>query len=142
MSIQLAAGIIANYFDFRYPFSAGKQVAHFISANKINAPLIEGNNYYAGITVAGYLNKNIYYPQSDRWGSFVIFDKKSDVSPGFALIYEKSCLISRQKKTDVMILSGREQDTSLFHLEKMAEFNDSTIVEDERYYLYKIPFAP
>ena len=72
--IQLVAGVNAYYRDIRYPFSNARNVAAYIKGH-----------YPANVSVAGafqdmltavrwYLQKPIYYLETQEYGSYVIFN--------------------------------------------------------------------
>ena len=56
----------------------------------------------------------------------------------FSEALEKSKKLSAEQKKDAILLSMQEQDTAKYAIRLIAEFSDSSIVADERYYLYKI----
>lgn len=138
---QIAAGAMAVYYDFRYPFSQGENAAEFLKKNEEGYLLTETSEYFISITIAGFLDEKIYHPQCGRFGSFVVWDKCSGGGLDFSQAVEAAKKLSSGQKRDVILIAMLPQDTSLFDIIKIAEFSDSAIVADERYYLYKIPFS-
>ena len=61
---QFIAGIIAGGFDLFYPFSGSKETANFIKSHGMENMPMMGNSRIATRAVAGYLNREIYYPQT------------------------------------------------------------------------------
>ena len=133
---HLAAGIIAFRLDFFNPFSASKEVSSFIKGNHLADMLIVGSIDYAASPLSGFLDRKIYYPESDRFGSFIIWDsKRKKVSP-HELLEKVRELIAQRKRAILLVLNHRlgvrRDDLSVFEL---SEFTRS-IVPDEKYYVY------
>ncbi len=71
---QVVAGIYAYCKDVTVPLSEGKNVAAYIKANSPDSTLVMIEPYYQGPAVAGYLDKQVYYPEKAAYGSFVNWD--------------------------------------------------------------------
>ncbi len=146
---QLIAGIYAGGVDLLYPFSGGKATAQFIKDKQMQDMLLIGDDESA-ITVAGYLNKKIYYIRGGRVGSFVTWDKKR------VAVWEKKQKLDRQevisiakdqmrrhKKNVLLILNYQPAvpasvtEKSEYHLVMIKEFTGN-IEPDEQFYLYTL----
>ena len=77
--VSLGGTIIAYYYDYKLPFSNGKNVASYIEKKYNEDYVIIGYQDYTSETVAGYLDKKIYYPESDRFSKLVKWDNRSFV---------------------------------------------------------------
>ncbi len=132
----LGAGV-AVYMDYRYPFSESKDVADFIEDNGYKAYPTAGIFDFAMTPIAGYLGKDIYYPQANRWGSYIIWDNRRTGAT------EEECLKKTQAlmnalQHDVLIIFSREPKTSFIPLTKVREFTSS--IAEENYYVYLMKY--
>ncbi len=146
---QLVAGIFAGGLDLLYPFSGGKAAAKFIRDNQMQNMFLIGDDESA-ITVAGYLNKKIYYIRGGRVGSFVTWDKKR------VAVWEKKEKLDRQevltiaedqmrrhKKKVLLILNYQPAVTapgpekSGYRMVMIKKFTGN-IEPDEQFYLYTL----
>ncbi|MDY7020366.1 MAG: hypothetical protein SWJ54_03260 [Cyanobacteriota bacterium] len=70
LSLQLLGGFHAYCVDLFYPFSVGKETAQYIQSQNLDRLTIVGHRYYQTTVLSGYLNKQIYYPEMNQFGSF------------------------------------------------------------------------
>jgi hypothetical protein len=144
LSAHLIAGIIACGTDWLYPFSESRRVAKFINDNKMNNMLMVGDRDYAASAVSCHLNRKIYYPRTDRFGTYIIYDEvwgyanvdawagKTDPQE----VFEKVEELIEQKKEDILLILNYElTDISAYPVVKIREFNKS-IVSSENFFLY------
>ncbi|MCK5595383.1 hypothetical protein KAI19_04320, partial [bacterium] len=140
LSIHLVFGFAASAVDWFYPFSASREVAKFIKDKQMNDMLMLGDMDFSASAVAGYLNRRIYYTQSNRFGSFTIWNnKRGDHSA--QEILKKAQELSLQRKEDILLVMNYELDISsaLNPIVKIKEFKKS-IVPNEKYYLYLMSY--
>jgi hypothetical protein len=132
---QSVFGIKALYQDLITPYSNGKYVAQYIQSRGWQDLPIAGCMDFAAQTVVGYLGvKSIYYPQGERWGSYIVWDEKRYENMGL----DKCLQSARSLGTDVLVVSSYPDDSSLhdqqFH--KVAEFRGA-LRDDENFILYR-----
>ncbi len=70
--IQVLNSVFASIAGCHYPYSCSRDVAAYLRQHQLNDLPIVGYPDYAAMPVSGYLNVRIYYPDTQRWGSFVI----------------------------------------------------------------------
>jgi hypothetical protein len=70
LAIQVVAGVYAWTLHLMLPFSAGKPAADFIRQHGYADLLIIGSKEAIVTPVAAYLDRPIYYPDSERDGTF------------------------------------------------------------------------
>jgi hypothetical protein len=71
LCISIAGSAIAYYYDYRYPFSTAKKAAEYIESEyDLDELIVIGYSFHAGETIAGYLNKELYYPYSMNENKF------------------------------------------------------------------------
>ena len=76
--IHSFAGIFAYSNDLIRPFSMSKATSNYIENTQLNNLPLMGVPDERVSAIPGYLNRKIYYPQSDRWGTFVIWDSQRE----------------------------------------------------------------
>jgi hypothetical protein len=77
LAAQAFYGIAALQNDLRWPQSSGRDTARFIAAKHWQADPIVGMTDEMVSTIVGYLGvERAYYANGERWGSFVVWDKK------------------------------------------------------------------
>ena len=135
---QAVAGAVAASADLAWPFSAGKETAEFLQRRGYADATLVGSKYFMVSTVASYLDRPMYYAETGNVGTFSRWKgQRSAVSPADLLQAARELLHVHQKDV-VMVVSydlGVEGDDLL----KLAAFQRS-IVPEERYWLYLIPY--
>ncbi len=141
--IEGAATSIGGYY---YPFSCSKAVALYIEKNDLEGLPILGYPDYAAMPVAGYLSKPIYYPDTHRWGTFIIENNKRQPDWNVNQILEAVSEFAAQGNDDFLVLLDQPlrglrdnqpyEITQIGNLRKIASF-DLAITVDEEYWLYR-----
>ena len=139
LGVHLLAGLMAYGMDLFYPFSAGRETARYIKENHWDRLLLAGEEDDAASVLAGYLHRQIYYPGSGRWGSFVISDQKRK-SLNDAEILAKTRELALKYQRDVLLIMNREMAVPGNPVVPVRQFTDS-IVPAERYYLYLVKYG-
>ena len=136
-------GVIAVCMEHRYVFSYGKLTAEYIKSQGMQGLPMIGNKDSAVSTVVGYLQepRQIYYPRSSRFGSFIRWDKARTPSISKRRIIEAAKTLSNEKSQDVLIIlngSLSAKRIEQYKLSFLVKFTGST-VRDEGFYLYLMP---
>ncbi|NJM74079.1 MAG: hypothetical protein HC862_30535 [Scytonema sp. RU_4_4] len=150
MYTHLIAASIAFTYDLSLPFSQGKAAATFIKNQHLENMIIIGYYDNAAAIMSGYLNKSIYYPQSNRLGTFLIWNnqRKAELSePEFLRKFSE--IISKNSKKTIILLSFSPTNDQKKALEssisqrlktsltiKLLQKFEGSIVEDENIYLF------
>ena len=78
LSSLIGSGV-AYYYDYKYPFSSAKDAANYITSEfNVEELIIIGYHFHPAETIAGYLNKELYYPHSieeNKFSKFVNWPK-------------------------------------------------------------------
>ncbi|MEQ8972301.1 MAG: hypothetical protein RIE73_18160 [Coleofasciculus sp. C1-SOL-03] len=142
MFIHLAVGIRFFVRDLIYPFSASKAVATYIQEKKLDNLIIVGYPSSRVSPIAGYLDKKVYYPQQNSFGSFVVWKKDNMKEMTTQEILEHTYKINQNNPNQSLLLitnySLEENDEITFvkpniSISKKSEFTRSLF---EKYYLY------
>lgn len=135
---QLLASFIAVYFDLKYNFSGGKSTALFLKEKKLENAFISADTDYVGTAVSGYLNRSIFYPQSGRTGTFIIFDQARERYLKYNEVYsitQEKIKSANMKRPILYLLNYPVNDNNLpVHL---IFKSGKTIVPDEECFIYE-----
>ena len=136
-------GITAIRMEHRHVFSYGKLTAEYIRSQGMEGLPMIGNKDSAVSTVVGYLRepRQIYYPRSGRFGSFIRWDKARTHSISKRRVVEAAKTLSNEKSQDVLIILNGSLSTKQieqYKLSFLVKFSGST-VRDEGFYLYLMP---
>lgn len=138
LAAHLLAGLWAASLDLLYPFSASQDAARFIQERRLDRLAIVGDADDAASSVAGCLERRLYYPASRGWGSFIVWNRqrKTELAPGEVL--SQAGALSRQRRQDVLLLLNHELPPGRFPVIPLQQFTQS-LVPVENYYLYLLP---
>ena len=137
--IHLLAGIIAGVLDYKYPFSAAKETAKFIKQNDLVDRKIIGETSFAASAVAGYIyNKNFYYADANRYGSFVRWDNKRLNNVDFDDLVTIIKKFAWQNNDVILVINRKIEDfkNSGNVFEKLFE-SATPMISDEKFYVYR-----
>jgi len=119
--------------DWIKPFSASKEASEFIKKEGLDKLLIIGSKDYAVSPVAFYINKNIFYPTSESYGSFVKWTKRRKHKSCDEIARISWQLLTKNRK-NILIILNYDCPFENKKIRKIAEFKKS-IVTDEIYNL-------
>ncbi|MCG9132059.1 hypothetical protein J5I95_10295, partial [Candidatus Poribacteria bacterium] len=140
---HMIGGIIAVRMEHRHVFSYGKLTAEYIRSQGMQGLPMIGNKDSAVSTVVGYLQepRQIYYPRSERFGSFVRWDKARTHSISKRRVVETAKTRSNEQSQDVLIILNGSLSVKLikqYDLSFLAKFTGS-VVSSEGFHLYLMP---
>ncbi len=140
--LNFLAVFVPLYFDWRYPFSASRDVAQYLGKEEFQDAILLGDVDYCVAPVAGWLDREIYYPMSGGFSKGVIWKGTTEGRilhgniPGDKTykkrIWATAQKLAKEKGKDVVLILNYQIDEKPF-----KEFPLS-IVADERYYLYRV----
>ncbi len=139
LAIHLIAGVHASVMEWLYPFSQARNTAIYIKQNQFDNLPIVGYADYPAAAVAGYLGQQIYYANSDRAGSFLIFDGPGTTEASESTMLERAHRLAAEKKSDVLLVLNQGLKTGDRSISKLVEFTGS-IVKNEGFYLYLLRY--
>ncbi len=140
LAAQLVAGILASSLDLCLPFSGSKEMAKFITDNQMDKMVMVGDEDDAASAVAGYLNGKMYYPCSERCGSFVIWDQSRKSLNQKELVKRAEEIMKLEGKDILLILNYEIKDPAVPLV--MLKKSEQSIVPTENFYLYLMPHFP
>ena len=136
-------GITAIRMEYRHVFSYGKLTAEYIKSQGIQGLPMIGNKDSAVSTIVGYLQepRQIYYPRSGRFGSFIRWDTARTHSISKSRVVAAAKTLSNEKSQDVLMIlnsSLSAKQIEQYKLSFLVKFSGS-VVSDEGFYLYLMP---
>ena len=135
---QLAAGIVSFSRDVFLPYSASRETAQYIKAKGWQDRFIVGSEDFAISPISGYLERKIYYPESQKEGSFVLFNQQRKIVNDQEILDQLQKLIHQNPKPLLLILNHKlDASSSGLTIEPLKEFTHS-FIGNETYYLYEI----
>ncbi|MBW8051156.1 MAG: hypothetical protein FVQ77_12615 [Cytophagales bacterium] len=158
LSVQLFTGTYAYAMDLKYPFSNAEKASTYLLKEEFNDLLLVGSRDFAVQPITYYINKKIFYPESKKFGTYVIWskDRNNLVGPSNA-IEDAISLLTNQRKNFLIIISHNPYiiNQNISYLNKTInvhigeEFTvrsginlkylaniEGAIVKDENYYLF------
>jgi hypothetical protein len=135
---QLAAGIVSFSRDVFLPYSASREAAQYIQAKGWQDRFIIGSEDFTIVPISGYLERKIYYPESQKEGSFVLFNQHRKIVNDQEILGQLQKLIDQHPKPLLLILNRKlDASPSGLTIEPIKEFTRS-FIGNETYYLYEI----
>jgi len=155
--IQLPIGLFAAFTDWKNPFSNAVKAAGYIESKMPENVQIAGAFNYLSTPVAGYLQKDIYFLNDQRFSDYVIWREKywnyKAVHLSKAELFARFVATVDVRKSNVLIMSytldpytlndaAREGQVQVMKLNGRkykvicVKVYSGAIVEDENYYLY------
>lgn len=139
--VQLLAGAFAYGMDWVFPFSQAQATAQFIQQQNMTAGQLVGDRDWAALTVSGFLDQPLYYPASDRIGTFIIWNNQRFDRP-LPEVIDQIQQQAQPGQSHLLVLNYPLQPAELALFKAMpVEVSRFTgaIVTDENYYLYRLP---
>ncbi len=146
LTVQMIAGVHRTIYDFYVPYSAGEETAAYITSKGWSDSPLFGTRDVELTTVSGYLDRDIYYPELKRKGSYTQWKnrvslERKDTFKHIKIFFENQPRVKRvllilsrgsafrsMESGDVLIKDG-------IRIIADKKFEHSW-VKPERYYLY------
>ena len=135
---QIISGIVSFSRDLFVPYSASRATANFIKKQQFTNTFIVGSQDFTITPIAGYLNTKIYYPESKKLGSFVLFNSQRKEVSTEDILSQINQIINQENNNILLILNYKiESGQKNLDISEIAKFKDS-LIYNEKYYLYNI----
>jgi hypothetical protein len=144
--LHIGASFVAASVDYQHPFSMAKSTAKYISERGLNNRMIVGYPDYTTQAIVGYLGiSQAYYPQADRFGSYVRWDKQRRPEITEQEVVDKARQLEAHELIDsknqglLIILNEplRDDLVQANKLQKIGEFTGA-IIKNENFYIYSL----
>jgi hypothetical protein len=133
----LALHVLAAVYigTVQIPFSASRAVAEYIRAEHPPDVVIAGDPHYVVSSVAGCLDKPLYYPATGSFGTYVVWD---DTLPlDYPEVQRRTLELARKVGRPVLLLTNYLLPAGDRRFEQIAMF-DQSVVPDEIYAVYRV----
>lgn len=136
--IQALSGLYAYSMDLMFPFSKSEVASQFIKEQKLTGEFILGTKDTIVSPISAFLDKNIYYIEYERSGSFFNNHQRKFINSQSELVDKIDTAIKNNSTKNVLILSfPLNIENSQLKFTKLNEFKGS-IVAEEQYYIYLV----
>ena len=136
--LQVIAGIVAFSRDLSIPYSSSRMAANFIQQNNLDDYLIFGSEDFTIAPISGYLNKKIYYPETKKMGSYVLFNNSRQPTNDLEIISQIEKRILNQNENILLILNHElleySDNLDIVLLKKFMK----SFIYNEKYYIYLV----
>lgn len=141
--ISIISTVTAFYYEFKYQFSAGKSASEYLSEKyDLEKIRIIGYQDYAAEVLAGYLDKNIYYPQAEnskKYKKLVSWNNRDWDPFSIDRVIQESFQFVGEKKIILAVSDPNEEYDKILRENFFIEIynsNNNSIVKDENFALY------
>ncbi|NJO77330.1 MAG: hypothetical protein HC827_01615 [Cyanobacteria bacterium RM1_2_2] len=135
LCLQLVAGVYAYSMDLLRPFSVMKLAADYLQSHELQEHFILGHRYRQASVLAGYLDREIFYAESQQLGSFWSRREKEIKS-------EKKLLnavqeVRRQNNSDVVLVLTKPINFPVeLNIVELESFEGAIESSESAVYLY------
>ncbi|MEL6381909.1 MAG: hypothetical protein AAFQ89_05450 [Cyanobacteria bacterium J06626_18] len=149
LTIQFLAGLYGLPRDLLIPFSASRAAANYILDAGWQDEFIVASRDANMAPISGYLDRQLYYPELQGFGSFTLFggDRESDdhedaLSHGQVLAQVHDLLAVQNQAKQILLILHEPLEVSIgaLSIQPIQEFTRSWTAS-ERYYLYWVTLS-
>ncbi|HEX2466249.1 MAG TPA: hypothetical protein VHR17_16625 [Thermoanaerobaculia bacterium] len=151
LALHVGGGAFAYGADLKYPFSRSQDASRFLAAKpELTDATLVGSIDYTAQPFAAYLGKSIYYPDQQRFGTFMTWGPEREVVRYQRVLKDAIRLHRESAKPVVLILDynpkvgavgDRCRADDQFEVELLAAFQ-CAIVSEESYWLALLRETP
>lgn len=140
LSFSFAGTIVAFYYDYKYPFSNGKNVSEYIKKNfNINNIIIIGHKNYTTETATVFLDKEFYYSDEQKFSRIYNMMNRQTIDPA-RVIGDAIEFKLKNVNKDILIIVDKSIELPVnllkdFNVKLIKEFSDAIVI-DENYSLF------
>jgi hypothetical protein len=138
LALHVAGAAVALSMDWKHAFSHGKTVAEYIKRENGHDRLLAGHRDTNVVSVLGYLDRTaMYYPQSDRFGTFVVWNLQHNKTLGDSTVVKRVKDLAVRSGRDVLFIVHYPLSLTDPCVRPVTEFRGS-LVQDEDFFLYNV----
>jgi hypothetical protein len=138
LTLQIAGGCILYIKDFNQPFSESREVSNYLLANSLANQFIMVSNQSKGPPVSTNLNREVFYTEANRAGTFCFWD----VTPWFISDSAVICRVNQQliEHDSIILLLDHPIQPAIINDGNMVLLKafDRAFVRSENYWVYLI----
>jgi hypothetical protein len=134
LAVQTYAVFVPVYYSWRVPFSPGHSAAKLlIESSKGDEPVVMYNDGTETSLIAYVPGKKFFFPWGERWGTFTMYRHWPYRMDSLAWAQK----MANEKGSSILLIETKPIADLPREVTKLGRFTTS-IVDDERYYLYRI----
>jgi hypothetical protein len=136
---QLVGGLIGYGRDLILPYSASRAVAEYLVNYGFDQATLVGSNDFMASPISGHLNKKIYYPESQAFGSFVIFTKNRQEVDDKEILRQINQKLGTTLTPPIILILNHPLTMTWpgLTITPLKQFRHS-FIQEEQYYLYQV----
>ena len=129
----MTVGVHMSFGDFLLPYSSGKETARYIESKGWNDFPIFATRDTEVATVAGYLDREFYFPEIHDFGSYAQWGNRNEVNTN-KILDEVSVFLDKFPEVEklLLILSNRSAVKNLETGDKIS-FDKFTLKADKKF---------
>jgi hypothetical protein len=136
--IQALCGLYAYSMDLVFPFSKSEVASQFIQQRGLAEEFLLGSRDTIISPISAFLDKEIYYIEYERLGSFFNNHQRKYIKSQSELVDKIDAAIKNNSTKNVLILSfPLNNEDSQLKFTKLNEFKQA-IVAEEQYHIYLV----
>lgn len=138
--LQCFASVYMYTCDWNRPFSNGKNVSEWLSANVEPGAVILVNDHFSGPPVSAYLGKKVYYAENNAEGSFCKWNTDPFMISSDTLLQRISRLVETSPKRSIWVVTNKPlQITPGVEITvRLAANFQGALVQAENYWIYEL----
>lgn len=139
LAVQAAGSVIASVYEIRFPFSQGRRAADYIRAQNLQDWVLIGDFYYCMSSVSAYLDRPIYFPVLEQWGSYARWIEPVHRRMSMTYVMQAAERLSGESGKDYLVILSYPLDADSLAtrgLRPVAGFG-TAIIRDEGFFLYR-----
>jgi len=142
LCFQLYGGLQMYAMDLSRVFSNSKNVAQYIKQNQLEKRVIIGSDFRIVFPIAAWLDKEIYYPEIQDFGTFTVWTPKStklNSDIGLKEIMQAKAKLKNSDYDSILLVLDWKipETTKMKNLQLLASYK-AAIVTKENYFIYSI----
>jgi len=139
LGFQALAGLFAAAMDIRHPFSRGEVTAEFIERNGLENRVLVGDIDYVMSSIAAHLERPIYLPRGERWGTFQLNIPAVRPNTDMNHITQAAERLSRVSGREFLIILNYplDKDSLITRSLRLVGKTGRAVVDNEAFYLYR-----
>ena len=137
--IHVAAAGIASIQEYRFPFSTAPAVAEYLHQHGHDESLLVGHaDALASAILGSSAQRQFYYPQAKRWGSYIIWDRRRRTKITDQEIIDAARALSRPSGQQLVLVLSHRLPTGIIRDNQIEELGNfaGDVVTDETFRLY------
>ncbi|MEH1817533.1 MAG: hypothetical protein V7L31_00290 [Nostoc sp.] len=141
--VQFLGGISSFSRDLVVPFSASLETVQYIQKAGLDNEFIVASRDANMAPLSGYLNRNFYYPELQKMGSFTLFKKGRQYVEQAEILSQINFLLKNQdERKKILLILNQKLNVNRNDL-KIVPIKDfeRSWTSDELYYLYWVDAA-